>query len=241
MVKINKMKNKFIVGKAHKSGRNNEGVVTMKGRSGGHKRCFRFVDFKRGLAGCWGRVGKDQIDPNRNTRLIEIFYSNGMVSQIIKPMNIKEKQLICIEGYGLRSKLGIGDNVFCQNVKKGVLVHNLEIYNGRGGQILRSGGTAGQVVRKIEDGSLVKLSSGKLKIVNSGCKVTIGKPVLSRRMCIRKAGRNRWLGFSSKVRGVAMNPVDHPHGGATSGGRCSVSSTGVYSKCGGNKIRFKKR
>lgn len=239
MVKINKIGYKFIVGKVLRGGRNNKGRITVKGRSGGHKRSYRLVDFKRGLLGSWGRVGMEWNDPNRNTKLVEVYHSNGLVSQIIKPVGLKRKQLICTEGNGLVSKFNPGDNVFCVNVKKGVMVHNLEIYKNRGSQILRSGGTAGQVIRVLENGSLIKLGSGKLRIIGLECKVTIGRPFLCKHSFIGKAGRNRWLGYSSKVRGVAMNPVDHPHGGATSGGRCSVSSTGKYTKCGGNKLRVR--
>jgi large subunit ribosomal protein L2 len=241
MVKINKIIEKFTVGKLRKGGRNNTGRISIRGRSGGHKRNYRFVDFKRGLLGSYGRIGNEWKDSHRRTVLVEVFQSNGMISQIIKPVGVKKRQLICVEGYGLRSKLNAGDNVYCGNVKKGVMVHNLELYRGKGSQILRSGGTAGQVIRSMEGVSLVKLSSGSLRKVSSECRVTVGRPVVCKRGNINKAGRNRWLGYSSKVRGVAMNPVDHPHGGATSGGRCSVSATGIYSKCGGNKLKFKKR
>ena len=235
MVKTYSILDKFVVGKSKKGGRNSYGRVTLKGRSGGHKRCYRLIDFKRSFEGIYGRVKGEIYDSNRKTNLMQILYSNGIITSVLKPVGLKIGDLVCNDGLGVVSDFKLGDNVMCGNMKKGVFFHNLELDKGKGGKCLRAGGSYGQVVRLIGSRLLLKMCSGKLAISGVGCKVSIGKVFFRRGVKIRKAGRNRWLGYKSKVRGVAMNPVDHPHGGATSGGRCSVSSSGKYTKCGGNK------
>jgi large subunit ribosomal protein L2 len=240
MVEAYSLLRKFAVGKILKGGRNNLGHLTIRGRSGGHKKKYIFLDFKRNLGGISGRIWEERNDFNRNSKIIKIVYNNGMVTWMLKPAGIKIGRIISVEGYGAQSLLNLGDSVFCNNIKKGFFLHNVELYPGRGGTLIRAGGTAGHVIRKVGiNRVLLKLTSGLLRLSSEGCKATIGRVDLRREEKLRKAGRNRWLGRSPKVRGVAMNPVDHPHGGATSGGRCSVSSTGKFTKCGGNKVKNK--
>lgn len=238
MVEAYSVLRKFVVGKILKGGRNNMGFLTNKGRCGGHKKKYIFLDFKRSLNGISGRIWEERNDFNRNTGIMKVVYNNGMVVWMIKPMGAKIGSIINVEGYGVQSDLNLGDSVFCNNIKKGFFLHNVELYPGRGGSLIRAGGTAGHVVRKVgKNRVLLKLTSGLLRLSNEGCKATIGRVDLRRTWNLRKAGRGRWLGRSPIVRGVAMNPIDHPHGGATSGGRCSVSSTGKFTKCGGNKVK----
>ncbi len=223
---------KFLVGKVFKSGRNDSGRRVFRGRSGGHKRRYVFIDYKREIKGLEGRVIDFMYDSNRNSSMMRVIYSNGMVVSVVRPEGIKVGDYVRNEGYGLKSELRVGDVIYCSSVKKGMFVYGVEY-----GKFCRSGGSYGQVIRVVGDRVLLKISSGRVILMSRGSGMSVGKVYFDGYEGMGKAGRSRWLGRSSKVRGVAMNPVDHPHGGATSGGRCSVSSKGLLSKCGGNRVR----
>jgi large subunit ribosomal protein L2 len=234
------MISKLTIGRVQSGGRGMTGVKIMSGRGGRVKMRYRFVDFKGSLMGMEGKIVKYNYDPLRNSGLLGVMYSNGMVSEILRPEGISVGSRVGREGLGYKSKLRIGDRVFCTSMRKGMFFHNLEMSEGCGGKLLRAGGSYGQVIRVVRDRVLVKLRSGRIILTTKGCFSSIGKVMFRGMELVGKAGRNRWLGRSSKVRGVAMNPVDHPHGGATSGGRCSVSSTGLFTKCGGNRKKIKR-
>jgi large subunit ribosomal protein L2 len=231
---------KFRIGITGKGGRNNLGRITNGERGGGHKRKYRVIDFKRVIEGTIGRVIGEDYDPNRNCRLAIVKYATGYISYIIKPEGIKEGNEVRVEKGSKVSKYRLGDHVLFSRIKKGLFIHNMEIHKGRGGQLMRAGGVGGHIVRQLGGNALVKLCSGIMRIGKGGCKTSIGKVELRKEEKRRKAGRKRWLGKRPKVRGVAMNPVDHPHGGDTSGGRCSVNSKGKYTKCSGNKKKRKR-
>lgn len=223
---------KFLVGKISKSGRCNSGKRVLKGRIGGHKKRYLFIDFRRELKGVEGRVIELGRDANRNSGVMRVLYSNGVVVSMLQPEGIKIGDYVMNEGMGVKSQLKVGDVIYGMSVKKGMFVYGLG-----NGKFVRSGGSYGQVIRVVKDRVLLKLSSGKIILGGIEVGMSVGKVKYEGCEEILKAGRKRWLGWSSRVRGVAMNPVDHPHGGATSGGRCSVSSTGLLTKCGANRLR----
>jgi large subunit ribosomal protein L2 len=221
-------------------GRNNQGHVTTRYRGGGHKRMYRRVDFRRNKFGIPGKVAAIEYDPNRSARLALIQYADGEKRYILHPRGLAVGDSVAA---GPGADIRLGNAVPLVEIPLGTTVHNVELKPGRGGQMARSAGAGAQVVAK--EGAMVtlKLMSGEVRLVRGECLATIGQVghVEHELESIGKAGKSRWLGRRSKVRGVAKNPVDHPLGGGegkSSGGRPPVSPWG---KPEGVKTRHKKK
>jgi len=224
-----------------KGGRNNYGRITQRWRGGGHKRRYRIIDFKRRKFDMPAVVERLEYDPNRTAFIALIRYEDGELSYILAPQRLKVGDSIVA---GERTDVKPGNAMRLSSIPVGTIVHNVELKAGRGGQIARSAGTYVQLVGRDAGYAQIKLSSGELRMVRGECMATIGavsNPDQSN-INIGKAGRNRWLGRLPSVRGVAMNPVDHPHGGGegrTSGGRHPVTPWGKPTK--GRKTRHNKK
>jgi large subunit ribosomal protein L2 len=227
-------------GKREKGGRNNHGRITQRWRGGGHKRRFRLVDFKRAKADVTAEVQRLEYDPNRSAFIALIRYEDGELAYILAPQRLKEGDRIVS---GERVDVKPGNAMPLRNIPIGTIVHNVEMKAGKGGQLARAAGTYVQLVGRDAGYALLRLSSGEVRMVRAECRATIGAVSNPDRqnVSIGKAGRNRWLGRRPSVRGVAMNPIDHPHGGGegrTSGGRHPVTPWGKGTK--GTKTRKNK-
>ena len=221
-------------------GRNNQGHVTTRYRGGGHKRMYRRVDFRRNKHGIPGKVTAIEYDPNRSARLALIQYADGEKRYILQPVGLKIGDAVAS---GPGADIRLGNAVPLGEIPLGTTVHNVELKPGRGGQLARSAGAGAQVVAKEGAMVTVKLMSGEVRLMRADCLATIGQVghLEHELESIGKAGKSRWLGRRSKVRGVAKNPVDHPLGGGegkSSGGRPPVSPWG---KPEGVKTRHKKK
>jgi large subunit ribosomal protein L2 len=221
-------------------GRNAYGRVTARHRGGGHKRQYRLIDFKRDKTDIPARVAAIEYDPNRSTRIALLYYADGEKRYIIAPLGLKIGDLV-LSSPG--ADIQPGNTLPIANIPLGTTIHNIELRPGRGGQLARSAGTYAQLMAKEDKYSQLKLPSGEVRKVLLTCRATIGQcgNIEHENITIGKAGRSRWLGKRPKVRGVAMNPVDHPHGGGegkSSGGRHPVTPWGVPTK--GYKTRKKK-
>jgi large subunit ribosomal protein L2 len=221
-------------------GRNNTGEVTMWWRGGGHKRLYRVIDFKRDKKDIPGKVSTIEYDPNRSARIALITYADGEKRYILQPAGIKVGDTVVA---GDTADILPGNALPLGNIPLGTMVHNVELKPGRGGQMARSAGAAVQVVAKEGDYVSVKMPSGEIRKVQQQCLATIGQVgnLDHENVSVGKAGRTRWKGKRPHVRGVAMNPVDHPLGGGegkTSGGRHPVTPWGVPTK--GYKTRTRK-
>lgn len=228
-------------GKNAKGGRNNTGRMTMRHRGGGHKQRYRLVDFKRRKFDVTGAVERLEYDPNRSAFIALIKYSDGELNYILAPQRLREGDSVVS---GERCDIKPGNAMPMENIPVGTIIHNIEMRPGKGGQIARAAGTYAQLVGKDGGYAQLRLSSGEARMVPAKCMATIGAVSNPDNKNINKAkaGRNRWLGKRPSVRGVAMNPVDHPHGGGegrTSGGRHPVSPWGVPTK--GKRTRDKKK
>ena len=223
------------------SGRNSAGRITVRHRGGGHKRLLRTVDWKRTRDGIPARVVRFEYDPNRSAHLALIVYQDGVWNYIIAPKNLEVGDTV-MSGKGSDIKPG---NAFAlRDIPIGTTVHNIEMRPGKGAQLIRSAGCSAMFAGKEGDWALIKLRSGEMRKIHLDCKATIGEVSNAQHnlASLGKAGANRWRGRRPTVRGVAMNPVDHPHGGGegkTSGGRHPVSPTGVPTK--GKVTRNNKR
>lgn len=208
----NKPEKKLLVRMHTCAGRNNRGVITTRHKGGGHKKRYRLIDFKRDKRGIKGFVSSIQYDPNRNTRIALVSYSDGEKRYILCPKYLSVGDVI---SSGEGSPLEKGNSLPLRSIPLGTDVHNVELTPGRGGQLVRSAGTAAQLVAK--DGKFVtlRLPSSEVRMVRSECYATIGRLGNEdhSNLISGKAGRNRWLGVRPTVRGVVMNPCDHPHGG----------------------------
>ncbi len=221
-------------------GRNNLGRLTMRSRGGGHKRKYRIIDFKRNKFGVSAKVFSIEYDPNRSARIALLHYADGDKRYIIAPNGLKVGDIVS-SGDGVEIK--IGNAMKLRDVPLGSYIHNVELKPGKGGQLGRSAGNAIQLTSKEGDYAHLKLPSGEVRMVHLECMATYGTVGNSDHMNISlgKAGRSRWLGIKPKVRGVVMNPVDHPMGGGegrSSGGGHPVSPWGQPAK--GLKTRKKK-
>jgi large subunit ribosomal protein L2 len=224
-----------------KGGRNNYGRVTARHRGGGHKRRYRIIDFKRDKADIPAKVHSIEYDPNRGARIALLYYADGEKRYILAPQNLKVGESVIS---GENADIKPGNALPLRKAPLGTLVHNIEMKPGKGGQMVRGAGTYAQVMAKEGEMTLLKLPSSELRLVRSECMATIGVVSNPDRAHISygKAGRTRWLGRRPHVRGVVMNPVDHPHGGGegrSSGGRHPVSPWGVPTK--GYKTRKKSK
>tara|TARA_B100000497_G_C7684341_1_gene414444 strand:- start:383 stop:1210 length:828 start_codon:yes stop_codon:yes gene_type:complete len=200
------------VGKNASGGRNNRGVITVKGRGGGHKRKYRLIDFRRKESDILARVATIEYDPNRNARIALLQYSDGSKKYIISPRSLRTGMSIS-SGSGV--PLEIGNAMPLKLIPLGSIIHNVELTLGKGGQIARAAGTYAQLIAKEGDFVTLKLPSNEVRLVNKNCYATLGQVgnIDSINITLGKAGRSRWLGKKPKVRGVVKNPIDHPHGG----------------------------
>lgn len=231
----------LVESKSGTGGRNNMGRVTSWQKGGGHKRAYRVIDFKRNRFDVPATVERLEYDPNRSAFIALIKYQDGALSYILAPQRLSVGDSVIS---GERADIKPGNAMPLKNIPIGTIVHNVEMKPGKGGQIGRSAGAYVQLVGKDSGYAQLKLRSGELRMVPASCMATIGavsNPDHQNEV-IGKAGRNRWKGKRPHVRGVAMNPVDHPHGGGegkTSGGRHPVSPWGQGAK--GTKTRSPKR
>jgi large subunit ribosomal protein L2 len=224
-----------------KGGRNNYGRTTVRWRGGGHKRRYRIIDFRRRKFDVTGTVERLEYDPNRTAFIALIRYEDGELSYILAPQRLQPGDKIVS---GERADIKPGNALPLKNVPVGTIVHNVELKPGRGGQLARAAGTYVQLVGRDAGLALLRLSSGEVRMVRTECMATIGAVSNpdQQNISIGKAGRNRWKGRRPSVRGVAMNPIDHPHGGGegrTSGGRHPVTPWGKSTK--GKKTRHNKK
>jgi large subunit ribosomal protein L2 len=217
-------------------GRNNDGKMTMRYIGGGHKQQYRVIDFKRNKAGIPATVKTIEYDPNRTARIALLFYADGEKRYILAPTGLKVGQTV-VSGKGAAPE--VGNSLPMSDIPLGSIIHNIELKPGKGGALARSAGTYAQLVGRDEKYATIKLPSGEMRLALATCVATLGTVSNADHMNTNdgKAGRNRWRGVRPRVRGVAMNPVDHPMGGGegrSSGGQ-PRSRNGLYSK--GKKTR----
>lgn len=240
-ITTNKPEKSLTVALRKKGGRNNTGRITVRRRGGGHKRRYRIIDYKRDKFGINGKVATIEYDPNRSAYISLIHYDDGEKRYILSPLDITVGSSIVS---GDKVPLKTGNALLLSNIPTGLFVHNVELVPGKGGQMVRTAGAYAQVMAHDNGYTTLKLPSGEVRLVSDQCMATIGQ-VGNRayeQIVSGKAGRSRWLGRRPKVRGVVMNPVDHPHGGGegkTSGGRHPVSPWGKPTK--GYKTRRKNK
>ena len=222
-------------------GRNNQGRITCRHIGGGHKRKYRLVDFKRQKIDVPAKVERLEYDPNRTAFIALIRYDDGEMAYILAPQRLREgDQVIASPAADIKP----GNALPMQNIPVGTIVHNVEMKPGKGGQIARSAGTYAQIIGKDQGYAQLRLISGELRMIRAECMATIGAVSNPDQQNIKlgKAGRKRWIGKRPAVRGVAMNPIDHPHGGGegrTSGGRHPVTPWGKPTK--GKRTRSNKK
>ncbi|MBD5553389.1 MAG: 50S ribosomal protein L2 [Desulfovibrio sp.] len=230
-----------------KAGRNNNGRVTSRRRGGGVKRLYRVIDFKRDKKGVPAVVAEIEYDPNRTARIALLHYQDGEKRYILAPQGLKQGDRVLAgedSRTGQQADIKPGNALEMAKIPVGTVIHNIELSPGRGGQMCRSAGAYAQLVAKEGKYALLRLPSGEVRKVLASCMATVGQVgnLSHENISLGKAGRNRWLGRRPKVRGVAMNPIDHPLGGGegrSSGGRHPVSPWGMPAK--GYKTRDKKK
>lgn len=221
-------------------GRNNNGRITTRHRGGGHKRRLRVVDFRRDKVNVPAKVASIDYDPNRSARLALLHYADGEKAYILAPLGLKAGDTV-LAGEGADIKPG--NSLFIKDIPLGTIIHNIELKIGKGGQMVRSAGTGAQLMAKEGAYAQVKLPSGEQRKVLMGCRATVGQlaNIEHENVKLGKAGRKRWMGVRPTVRGTAMNPVDHPHGGGegrSKGGNHPQSPWGTPTK--GYKTRRNK-
>lgn len=231
----------LVEGLTKKSGRNCYGRVTFRRRGGGHKRLYRLVDFKRDKRDVPAKVAAIEYDPNRSARIALLHYADGEKRYILAPVGLTVGDSV-VSGEGADIKPG--NALFLAKIPVGTVVHNVELHPGRGGQFCRAAGAYAQLIAKEGSYALLRMPSGEVRKVLSTCVATVGQVgnIHHENVSLGKAGRNRWLGRRPKVRGVAMNPIDHPLGGGegrSSGGRHPTTPWGKPTK--GYKTRNRKK
>jgi large subunit ribosomal protein L2 len=227
----------------HRSkGRNNRGIITTRHRGGGHKRLYRQIDFGRTKIGIGGKVISIEYDPNRNARIALIHYQDGEKRYILQPTGLEVGEVILASPDAL---INVGNSLPLCKIPLGTEIHNIELQPGKGGQFVRAAGTVAQIVAKEGEWVTVRLPSGEIRLISENCWATIGRVGNQDAINITlgKAGRKRWLGYRPHVRGSAMNPVDHPHGGGE--GRAPIGRARPVSPWGkpalGSKTRKPKK
>ena len=221
----------LVVGKIQRGGRNNRGKMTVPNVGGGHKRRYRFIDFKRTKDGIPAIVKSIEYDPNRSARIALLFYADGEKAYILAPNGLNVGSTVIS---GVDAAPEVGNSLPLANIPIGTVIHNIELRPGQGAKMARSAGTFAQLVSREGKYAIIKMPSGEVRKILSACKATVGSVGNSDHALIQsgKAGRSRWLGRRPRVRGVSKNPVDHPMGGGegrASGGH-PRSKTGLYSK-----------
>ena len=223
------------------TGRNVQGRITVRHRGGGHKRQYRLIDFARDKVGILARVRSIEYDPNRSARIALLVYADGEKRYIIAPLGLQVNDVVMS---GKDAEIRVGNALPLERIPAGTLVHNVELYAGRGGQMVRSAGTSAQVLAKEGDYVTLRLPSGEVRLVRQECTATIGQVgnLDHGNIKLGKAGRKRWLGRRPTVRGSAMSPRDHPHGGGE--GRTPIGMPSPKSPWGkptlGKKTRHNK-
>lgn len=220
------------------SGRNNRGKVTVRHRGGGQKRLYRVIDFKRDKFGIPARVSSIEYDPNRSARIALLVYADGAKRYILAPLGLTVGDSVMS---GAEAEIRIGNALPLHRIPLGTIVHNVELQPGRGGQMARSAGTAAQVMAKEGDTATLRLPSGEMRKVSVNCLATIGQVGNTdhSNVTLGKAGRKRWMGRRPEVRGVAMDPSSHPHGGGE--GRSPIGMPGPKSPWGKPTLGYKTR
>jgi large subunit ribosomal protein L2 len=200
-------------------GRNNKGRITTRHKGGGHKRCYRLIDFKRNKYDSIGNIVSIEYDPNRNANISLVHYEDGEKRYILHPETLKVGDKISA---GKNLEIKVGNALALQDIPLGTDVHNIELFPGKGGQLVRAAGTSAKILAKENDFVVLRLSSKEIRLFKKECFATIGRVSNSDfyNIVLGKAGRSRWLGVRPTVRGSVMNPVDHPHGGGE--GRCPI-------------------
>lgn len=221
-----------------KAGRNNQGKITVRHHGGGHKRKYRIIDFKRTKDGIVGNVATIEYDPNRSSNIALIHYADGEKAYIIAPKGLKVGDKITS---GVGSDIKPGNTLPLVNIPVGTVIHNIELKPGKGGQLVRAAGTSAQLLGKEENYVSVRLTSGEVRRILNTCRATIGSVGNEDHELVKigKAGRNRWLGNRPTVRGVVMNPNDHPHGGGE--GRAPIGRKSPLSPWGKPTLGYKTR
>jgi large subunit ribosomal protein L2 len=221
-----------------RAGRNVYGRITVRHRGGGHKRQYRLIDFKRDKAGVPAEVVSIEYDPNRSARIALLVYADGEKRYIIAPLGLQVGDTVM---NGADAEIRIGNALPLERIPLGTLVHNIELHAGRGGQMVRSAGTSAQVLAKEGDYVTLRLPSGEMRLVRKECMATIGQVgnVDHGNVKLGKAGRKRWLGYRPTVRGSAMTPRDHPHGGGE--GRAPIGMSSPKSPWGKKTLGKKTR
>ncbi|TFG64664.1 MAG: 50S ribosomal protein L2 [Spirochaetales bacterium] len=237
----NKPQKALTKGLSEKAGRGAGGRISVRRRGGGHKKKYREIDFKRDKYGVPGKVIGIEYDPNRSANIALVQYADGEKRYMVAPKGVKTGTAVMS---GKDAPIEVGSAMPLENIPLGMNVHNIELQLGKGGQLVRSAGSSATLVAIEGDYATVKLPSGEMRMIFKKCIATIGVVGNEDHMNVSlgKAGRSRWLGRRPKVRGVVMNPVDHPHGGGegkTSGGRHPVTPWGVPTK--GYKTRKKRK
>jgi large subunit ribosomal protein L2 len=231
----------LLVTKQRISGRNNDGHITVRRRGGGHKRRMRLVDFKRDKAGIPASVATIEYDPNRSALIALLHYVDGEKRYILAPNGLKVGQTVVA---GPEADILVGNALPLSHIPLGTTIHNIELRPGKGGQVVRSAGGAAQLVAREGEYAQIRLPSGEIRKIHVNCMATIGQVgnLDHENVSLGKAGRSRYRGIRPHVRGVAMNPIDHPHGGGegkTSGGRHPVTPWGQPTR--GYKTRRNRR
>jgi len=229
----------LIRSKKRMAGRNSAGRISVRHRGGGHKRRYRVIDFRRDKFGIPAKVAAIEYDPNRSARIALLHYADGEKRYIIAPMSLKVGATLMS---GPDAEPSLGNALPLNKIPVGMAVHNIELVAGRGGQLVRSAGASAVLMSQTDEFANVKMPSGEIRLIKPNCMATIGRVgnVEHNNIVMGKAGRKRWLGVRPTVRGVAMNPVDHPMGGGegrTSGGGHPKSPWGLLSK--GKRTRNK--
>ncbi|MCL7452677.1 MAG: 50S ribosomal protein L2 [Anaerolineae bacterium] len=221
-----------------KAGRNFRGKITVRHRGGGHKRRYRLIDFKRDKFGVPGRVDSIEYDPNRSARIALIVYADGEKRYIIAPVGLKVGDMVMS---GPEAEIRVGNAMPISNIPTGTTLHNIELHIGKGGQMARAAGTSAQLLAKEGRYAHVRLPSGEVRLVNVQCMATIGQVGNTEHgnISLGKAGRKRWLGFRPSVRGSAMDPSSHPHGGGE--GRSPIGMPGPKSPWGKPTLGYRTR
>lgn len=234
---------KKLINKNHRNkGRNNQGVITIRHRGGGHKRKYRIIDFRRNKYNIEGTVTAIEYDPNRNARLALIYYKDGEKRYILQPNTLKVGDIIVS---GSDRQITVGNTLPLSQIPLGTAVHNVELIPNRGGQIVRAAGTSAKILAKEGNYITLRLPSKEIRLIRKECYATIGEVSNNDAFLVRsgKAGRTRWLGKRPIVRGSVMNPCDHPHGGGE--GRAPIGRTRPVTPWGkpalGIKTRKKKK
>lgn len=221
-----------------KAGRNSQGRITVRHRGGGAKRKLRLLDFKRDKAGVPARVAAIEYDPNRSARIALIYYTDGEKRYILAPLGLKVGEIIKSGG---DAEIKPGNALPLKQIPSGTLIHNIELQPGRGGQLVRSAGLAARLVALEDEYALIRLPSGEVRRIRSDCLATVGQVgnVDHQGIKLGKAGRKRWLGWRPTVRGSAMSPRDHPHGGGE--GRSPIGLPGPKTPWGKPALGYRTR